>query len=104
MFVAKYVFIDEHIALSIFPHQKCIWITNLKKNKEYSFWTYSFKGWLMSAQEMTGIKKVACGQTNPDGSENHSWFKDFRSPMMQRQTQFASVNTLYCTKIYFEIQ
>lgn len=69
MFVAKYVFIDEHIALSIFPHQKCIWITNLKKNKEYSFWTYSFKGWLMSAQEMTGIKKVACGQTNPDGSE-----------------------------------
>lgn len=34
MFVAKYVFIDEHIALSMFPHQKCIWITNLKKKKK----------------------------------------------------------------------
>lgn len=31
MFVTKYVFIDEHIALSMFPHQKYIWITNLKK-------------------------------------------------------------------------
>lgn len=69
MFVAKYVFIDEHIALSMFPHQKCIWITNFKKKKEYSFWTYSFKGWFMSDQGMSGIKKAACGQTNPHVSE-----------------------------------
>lgn len=37
-----------------------------EKKKEYSFWTYSFKGWLMSVQGTTGIKKVACRQTNPD--------------------------------------
>lgn len=67
MFFAKYVFIDEHIALSLFSHQKSIWITNLKK--EYGFWTYSFKDWLMSVQGVTGIKKVGCGQTNLDVSE-----------------------------------
>lgn len=47
---------------------------------EYTFWTFSFKGWLISVQGMTGIKNSSLWANKTRCFRGiQSWFKDFRS-------------------------